>query len=308
MTTERNEVDSTYEIVKKHIAPAPITLTPTTGPGAVLVPAPEGVKLHDYQPVLDARLPAPRRTKGESSHETLASFDAHVLRFKNAETSVFVEGSDVGAKLVAVYNYDGPDAPAWRDHRAVCRLPLSDEWKAWQGAAAKKGLSQTDFAAFIEERIGDLAELAQVPGDVRQSLETIAGMLGVDYATRARVRQLAYGLQISAEVTVAEICRSENGEGRILFDEKHVTSDKSGAPIAVPGAFLIAVPVFAKDSKRYAVPVRLSYKRQGPAIVWSIALYGADDVRKLATDELLARIAVEAGVSVYAGSPEPAAQ
>jgi uncharacterized protein YfdQ (DUF2303 family) len=66
---------------------------------------------------------------------------------------------------VAIYNYNGgADKPRFGDHRSVFDCTLSDEWKTW---AARNGstLSQHEFAAFIEDNIGDIQAKPDLPGD-----------------------------------------------------------------------------------------------------------------------------------------------
>ena len=99
----------------------------------------------------------------------------------------------------------------------------------------------------------------------------------------------------------AETRKLATGETKILYDEK--LSGEKGAPLDVPGAFVVGVPVF-DGGDPYALPVRLRLRVASGKIAWTFALLGADDVVRDAVKGAVEKVRVVTGLTVFEGTPE----
>lgn len=273
--------------------------------GEVVV-VPKGMTVQDLRPLIDARLEAPRRTKGTARHTTLASFIDAVNRFKNTAlvgegvemwSAVFATDDMAAPKLLCVVDYHGPYQPRFGEHLIEYAFPLSDEWRAWQAAFASKGMSQAEFAALLEDRITDVIEV----GAVGERGQKMAESLGLSLAGSASVLALSRGISIKAETRVNSITNLSTGEGKILFEEKH--GDEGGGAVRVPGGFVIGIPV-VRGGPLFQVFVRIRYRLSGGAIVWSFTPHRLDAVFRAAFEEACGEVREKTGVPLFYGTPE----
>lgn len=268
-----------------------------------LLALPKGMVLHDLRPFLDARLEAPRRTRGHAKHTTLASFIDAVNRFKVCDgelrmgTAVFAVDDMSAPRLLCVVDYHGHDDPHFGEHLIEYSFPLSDEWRAWQGAFAIKGMSQAEFAALLEDRITDVIEV----GAVGERGQKMAESLGLSLAGSASVLALSRGISIKAETRVNSITNLSTGEGKILFEEKH--GDEGGGAVKVPGGFVVGIPV-VRGGPLFQVFVRIRYRLSGGAVVWSFTPHRLDAVFRAAFEEACAEVREKTGVPLFYGTPE----
>lgn len=265
--------------------------------GFVLIPA--GMKPFNAKALLDEYRTAPDRREGTAHLTTIESFIAHTKRFADVDSVIFADPSQSSPSLVSVLDYHraGADAaPRFGKHRAKYAFPLSDEWQAWT-AANDRGMDQAAFAAFIEDRIADLAD----PAGALPSAVEAGKLLGVQFATPARVMELSRGLQVNVESKVGASVNLSTGEGSITFQEAN--TDATGAPLLIPGAFLVQLPVFRGDPV-YQIAVRLRYRVQGGKITWRCVLYRTDRVFTSAFEFACNRVAKETALPVLRGTPE----
>lgn len=270
--------------------------------GEVVV-VPKGMTVQDLRPLIDARLEAPRRTKGTARHTTLASFIDAVNRFKVCDgetrlgTAVFAADDMAAPKLLCVVDYHGHSDPRFGEHLIEYAFPLSDEWRAWQAAFASKGMSQAEFAALLEDRITDVIEV----GAVGERGQKMAESLGLSLAGSASVLALSRGISIKAETRVNSITNLSTGEGKILFEEKH--GDEGGGAVKVPGGFVVGIPV-VRGGPLFQVFVRIRYRLAGGAIVWSFTPHRLDAVFRAAFEEACGEVREKTGVPLFHGTPE----
>lgn len=71
---------------------------------------------------------------------------------------------------------------------------------------------------------------------------------------------------------------------------------------------LRGVAVFRGDAAKSVIPVRLRYRIANGRVAWSLLPHRAEDVLRLAVNDMVVRIAEATHLPVYAGVPEPAAQ
>lgn len=175
--------DRTGELLKAAIGVAEDHLRPNiasfedplSGTRALAIISQQGLYPLDRERIFAPFAAKPDRRKGVSHHTRLPSFIAHVNRFKTGDSAVFAKDDMTAPKITAVLDYHEPvnitdedgnsildtaADPAFCVHRTVYDFPLSPEWKTWM-ASNGKAMTQTDFAAFLEDQIGDI-DLAEV--------------------------------------------------------------------------------------------------------------------------------------------------
>jgi hypothetical protein len=203
--------------------------------------------------------------------------------------------------MLAIYDYNHEDGEArFGEHRAAYAFPLSEEWKAWT-AKNETPMSQVEFAAFLENRIADVSEfIPEKTGEVARAFFQKIG-IDVGVAAPARLLQLSRDFSVHADEKVRTAVNLNTGETVVHYEAAHV--DEQGAPVKVPGAFLLALPVF-KSGAPYEVAARLRYRKDGPSIKWSYQLYRTDLIFDHAFAEAFTAASDKTGLPLFQGSPE----
>jgi hypothetical protein len=248
---------------------------------------------------------APVRRKGTATLNSLDSFIAHAIRFKDADSLIFADDRREAPSLTSVLDYHraGSDAsPRFGQHRGHFAFPLSDEWKAWSKMDAKP-MPMREFAAFIEDRVIDVLHLIpeedELPEDLQKFVSACGGTEGI--ATPQRLVELSRGLQVNEDSVVKEAIRLTSGEGQVLFQSEH--RDATGAPLRIPSLFLLALPVFRNDGL-YRLAARLRYRKTAEGIVFWYDLWRADRVFDHAFTLACERARIETGLPLLLGKPE----
>lgn len=280
-------------------------IKPTNGAATVAL-IPTGMKVENLGPIVEATRMAPIRRKGTAKLASIASFIDHANRFKDADSIVYAEPDQLAEKpkprLLSVLDYHragGEGDPRWGVHRGLYEFPLSEEWRAWM-AADGKTLEQAHFAEFIEDRIGDVLPSPDAV-DPADNLARIMREFQTTFATPAKLMELSRGLKINEVSQVANVVNLSSGEGQISWTSEH--QDAQGQPMKVPGAFLIAIPVFFAGPA-YRIPVRLRYRKAGQKIVWTLLLYRPEITFRHAFDEAVELVAEQTKLPVLHGTPE----
>lgn len=276
----------------------PVLLKPT-GNGAMEIAGLDGIVAQwRGQPV---------RRKGVANLVDLASFIAHVVRFKDGNSALFA--NPVGPTITGMLDYHeaGDGKPRFGEHRAAYAFPVSREWKAWTAKNGEK-MAQGDFAAFIEDRIQDVGDppMDDTGGAVKPSADdekllAVARRVGARYGGPQRLLELSRGLAIKADVQASSAVTLQSGEGQVEFVEAH--TDKTGARLSVPGLFVIQIPVF-DAGPLYRLPVRLRYRLSAGRIVWFYELWHHDRAKDDAFREQCETAAKETDLPLFYGSPE----
>ncbi|HEY2512756.1 MAG TPA: DUF2303 family protein [Polyangiaceae bacterium] len=295
------------DVVRRHIEPRTIEVSDGERKCQVLLlPKSDNdgnvcITPHAVKPFLDLYATAPERREGKAVLTELDSFIAHVERFKDEDSVIFAHRDPKAPHLLAVLDYHekGSDgAPRYGKHRSVYHFPISDEWAAW---SAKNGqwMGQADFAEFLENRIADVA-------DPLEALETTKGVIEAmrcQAASPATLIDLARSMTVRVNSVVANAQNLASGESQIRYETSH--QDASGAPLNVPGAFIICMPVF-RSGAAYQIGARLRYRlaKQEAKIVWSFDLYRMAETFDHAFKEACERAATETELPLLFGSPE----
>jgi uncharacterized protein YfdQ (DUF2303 family) len=169
VTNVETEVGAAFEagreqIQKFDVAEHVVFIVRPSGDGETTI---EQHDLEQYQP-------HPRRIAGGHTVRDVSSFVRYLSRHKTSATVAYAKP---GGEIVGVLDDHGPaeshdeddsGVPGWRKHTVALKREETRGWAAWR-AVDDKWQSQTEFAEFLEERIGeitrpagaDLFELAQ---------------------------------------------------------------------------------------------------------------------------------------------------
>jgi len=295
----RTENDATLDAAKRLLAVETVVLRDArNGVPREVLSVPDGRKVHSVKALLDEYLTAPERRKGTARFTDLDSFIAHTNRFRDTDSAIFADDSKGAPALLSVLDYhrataDG--APRFGEHRGAYAFPLSDEWTAWT-AQNGKPMSQVDFARFLEDRLVDVAD----PSTASGSAADWAKCVGAAFASPSKLLELSRGLAVRVNAAVRGQHDIGSGATQVMFATEH--TDINGAPIDVPGAFLLAIPVF-KRGDLYPVPVRLRY-RVKESVTWHYELARVDAVFEHAFGEACALVAEKTSLPVLRGNPE----
>jgi uncharacterized protein YfdQ (DUF2303 family) len=267
----------------------------------LLLPSEDGgYARHLAKELLKEHMPAPDRRKGQANLTDLASFIAHVVRFKDEDSAIFADRSATSPALLAVLDYhrQGADgAPRFGQHRARYAFPLSDEWTAWKGSNGKP-FGQEEFARFIEDKLASVAD----PAIAGEGAKVFADLLSCGFASASKLLELSRGLTVHVGRRIVNHANLSTGEATLSFAEEH--ADTAGKPIKVPGAFLLALPVF-RGGAHYQVAARLRYRVKGSEVVWSYELYRAEAIFDHAIGEACEIAQKATGLPLFLGTPEP---
>ncbi len=312
------EADAVANIVRAHIRPEILKIAGQEGQTEteilILPDANGGLRPHSVKNFLDEYRDKPERRKGVANLTDLDSLIAHVNRFKDPDSALFVLDKPDNAAIHAVLDYHPAGAssdPRFGAHRARYDFPLSEEWKIWSGVNAKS-MDLATFAEFLEDRILDvmtppdfLTDPANAPDKPKtesdQRLIDLVGKIGGKVCGPGRLMELAKGLRVHDQQTVKQAVNLSSGEGQIRFESEH--RDADGKPINVPNLFLIAIPVFDKGAL-YRIPVRLRYRLSGGRIEWTLLMHRPDMAWTHALTEACDRAAAETDLPLFYGQPE----
>ncbi len=241
----------------------------------------------------------PERKYGTATVQTLASLIALTNRHKTGNSAIFADMNWRKPSLLTVIDYheDKPGGIAqFGQHRIHYPFPLSEEWKKWVEMDGKP-MEQGDFAAFLEDRVAELAS----PTDSEVAI--YERDFATKVATPAQVVELSRGLQVFVGTNVKATRILQTGEGQIAWEETHMDGD--GKPLKVPGIFMLSIsPFFQGDKMR--IPVRLRYRPAGQKVIWFYQIYRPDQA---VTDHVRAALldaVSQTGLPAYEGTPEMA--
>lgn len=280
--------------------PRTIEIERGDGDRAQILTTGSDITVHDLRPFLDKYLPRPERRKGTAVLADLPSLVAHTKRFASEHSAIFCDATV--PKIVAVLDYHekgAHGAPAWGQHRAVYQFPLSEEWKKWTGRNGKP-MGQGEFAQFIEDRITDISDPSQAP-TAAQSFAPLLELLGTTFASPSKLLELSRGLAVRESARVKSAVNLATGEGTVHY-ETTLTGD-DGAALRVPGAFLLAIPIF-RNGAGYRLAARLRFRAKEGAVSWWYELHGVDAQFDKAIAEACKLVGDETGLPLYMGQPE----
>jgi uncharacterized protein YfdQ (DUF2303 family) len=277
------------------------------GKTAQVLMVPKGMEALSAKKFLDELLDAPKRREGTAVLGNLESFIAHTIRFKDDGSTIFAQRREDAPSLTSILDYHPAGSSngnaRFGKHRGTWKLPTSEAWEAWRRVDGK-GMSQLEFAEFLEKRVLDLVE-APASGEANPSqlAAELLSRLGGEFAGPSRLIEVARGLKLSESSEVVQAQNLATGEMQVVYRTEHKGQTVNGEAITVPSMFLIGVPVFDGGAP-YRMPVRLRYRKVQGSIVWTIERYRPDLIFFAAFDEATERAAQETGLPIFIGTPE----
>lgn len=264
----------------------------------------------------DAYEDGPSFRTGTARMGTLDSFIAHVNRFGDGDSAIFVNDNSASPALTAVLDYHRADSLSSEEgedrihgeyrngkHRTSFAFPLSEEWQFWLSHNGPgNAMDMLTFSNFIEDRIGDIALVEDgIPDGVERFVELNggAGMI----ASYGQLHDLAHGLQVSEGHHAEQKVNHQNGAGKISFTTVVENTKVNGVEVVVPSMFFIAIPVFHKGAF-YRIAARLRYRVNGGKVVFWYDLWRSDRSFDHAIAEAAMRVDAETEAQVFFGSPE----
>lgn len=218
------------------------------------------------------------RIAGNPAFLDAGSFADYVNRFKTADTLIFADVSESGAKFRAALDYHAPApklTPRRREHSAHFETLETPEWKTWMGNDREQ-MDQVAFATYLE----DNAALFQEPSG-------------------AHLLELVQTLHGKSDVRFTSAVRLQNGGNRLLFDEdvslKGASSNTVGGAMELPREILAGICPF-QGSDRYGVRARLKYRIEGRKLALWYETIGVHKIIRDSILELTQKIAEKTGI------------
>lgn len=302
---EKFETTALATFIEEHLEPTTIDVKAPDGATAQVLLAPKGFVPVDVKAYVDKHRTKPERIIGTSRHTTLDSFVAHVVRFADKESSLFAVKEVSKPQLIAVYDYhptvaeeDGVAAAEARfgGHRAIYDFPLSEEWKTWTSQHGQK-MTQAQFAEFLENHIHDVADPLSALEDTKRLMESLL----CKFAAPGTLMDLSRGLSVRVESRIVQQQKLASGETSFRYDTAHM--DEQGAPLSIPGAFLVSIPVF-RGGAAYQLAARLRYRVSETKATWFFELHRALETFDHAFEQASEQAKTETELPLFYGTPE----
>jgi len=205
-----------------------------------------------------------------------ASFIAYIAHFGIPErTRIFFDGEDEAFNAILDY-HENTDDPGWCQHRALFRCRRTPEFAAWM-AKNKTGMSQVDFARFVEEHLPDIVE---PPG--------------------AQLLEVARTLEAKKEVTFSSGVRLDNGQVQFTYEEILRGSAAKGT-LEIPEQFVLGIAIH-EGGPAYRIPVRLRYRIHEQKLVFWYEVVRPHRFLQDALGEIRQRVTGETGYAVLSGA------
>lgn len=248
--------------------------------GAPLVRMPKGTALQS----LEQYLPKPLTKKAKVVLKQADSLVRYLAKHKiEGATTLYAEVDYDQSKccIKAVINDHNDDTPGWRNHTAEFSPTLTHEWLTWIGKNGKT-MTQADFAAFIEDNLGDIA--------------TIEGM-----PTAAEMLEMALNFELTSDKKFKRKVDLQAGGVHLEFVDQ--ADEASSAKIKYFQRFTLGIPVLLGSASAYPIEARLKFRHGQGGLVFWYELVRADRVYRQAIDEVLEHIGQQSGLPILYGAP-----
>lgn len=249
--------------------------------GIPFVVVPDGYKMADIEKLM----PQPFRKRGNVIVTDSAGFIFYTSKHGERDCCIIyaaIDSEKSHFSLVAVINDHGDDGPYWRDHRCTFSPKLSLEWARWAGRN-KATMSQTEFAAYLEENLPDIASVPGMP-------------------TGTEILAMALGFEANADKRLRSKINLQSGGVQFEFVEDETKDTRTR--MQVFERFTIGIPVFDGSQNAYPVEARLKYREKDGKVTFWYELIRQDRVFKAAVTDELNRIAEATGFDIISGKPE----
>lgn len=271
-TTEAAEILAAGAVIAKTYC----KLSDESSPFSIV---PDGYVVKD----LEYTLLAPTRKRSTVTVSDYDGFCRYVTRHLTQETTIYadIEYEAGTLVLVAVLNYDGLNKAGWRDHTCTLTARQSVEWKRWTGEN-KIGMNQQDFAAWLEENLGDVLSADGMP-------------------TGGDMLQMAIGFDRTSEKRLKSKINLQSGCVRFEYVDDEDKDTRTS--MEVFSRFAIAVPVFEGSTDAYRIDARLKYREISGKLSFWFELIRPDQTFRQAVQDVVATISDAVGITPINGKP-----
>jgi len=276
-------METTHDPIQTALAAGAASVQPVTAHNGIpFVAVPDGYKIHD----LETLLPVPTRKRAEVTTTDTDSFIQYVCKHGVADTTTIyadIDAPDSHFHLTGILNDHGQhdDAAQWRDHRCTFAPAQAVEWQRWLWKN-KQDFNQTDFAAWLEDNLPDIAAVDGMPS-------------GAD------ILQMALGFEANADKRLRSKINLQSGGVQFEFVEDEDKDTRTR--MQVFERFTLGLPVFDGSASAYPLQARLKYREKEGRVTFWYELIRPDRVFKTAIADELARIKEATGFPVIAGKP-----
>lgn len=249
-----------------------------TGKPFILVP--DGYKTED----LEHLMTNPIRKTAEVSVTETDSFIFYTKKHGSLDECVIYAETDYAASrcvMVALINDHGSDAPHWRDHRVTFAPRQSVEWGRWL-SSNKKGVSQNDFATWLEDNLPDVAAVPGMPSG-------------------SEILQMALAFEANSQKKFRSKTNLQSGSFSIEFIDEE--NNDTRATMKVFERFTLGIPVFEGSASAYPIEARLKYRESSGKLNFWYELIRPDRVFKTAVMDELNKIKEATGFPIIFGKP-----
>lgn len=228
---------------------------------------------------LEEYAPIPRRKRGDFSFTRASSFSAYVTKHTRAITDpIALILATEGGRFVAYLNAHTELFAGWHDHRATFQPQATPQWQAWV-AASGKWFTQAEFAEFLDDRIGDIAE--------------------PDGATLYNVTTT---LRVKSDINFQSGIKLHNGQVNLTYQEEISAGGGAQGEIPVPERLTLLLQPF-EDGAKYELAARFRFRASGGKASFHYEL--GEEIQRVTREEV-ARLGTEietaTGLSVLYGS------
>ncbi|MEI4273899.1 DUF2303 family protein [Klenkia sp. LSe6-5] len=227
----------------------------------------------------------PRYKTGKVELLTVPSLIAYVEKHQGPGTEVWVR-PDAGLFEAVLDDHgpldpdgDEPGRPGWGDHRAVCTLQQTRDWKHWLSLDGKL-LDQLQFAEHIEAGLHNVVDPAAA--DLLEIAQTLHGSRNVDWKSGARL---------------------SDGQVQLRYEER--IEGKAAGDLEIPQTFTLALAPF-EGTEPVRLVASLRWRLGDGRVQLGYRLQRPDVVLREAVDGLIDQLEGDLDLRVLLGTPRPA--
>lgn len=250
------------------------------GKGVPYIVIPSGYKEQD----LERMLPNPTRKRGKLEFTQSESLCVYAIKHGCEDESTLYADVDLEKQyftVLAVIDEHAPNHACWRDHTAKYTPRHAIEWMRWNGKNGKT-MTQSEFAAWLEDNLGDIASVEGMP-------------------TGTDMLKMALAFEAAAEKRFKQKINLQSGGLQFEFidDEDKDTRTK----MQVFEKFTLGMPVFEGSNNAYPVESRLKYRVTDGKVTFWYELIRPDRIFSTAVFDQLEDIQSKTGFALLYGKP-----
>ena len=218
----------------------------------------------------------PDRARGTYKISDVRSFNSYVDVHKvKGHTTIWVHPTS--GKIVAVFDDNAEKKTAWRDHKALLELVLTEEWKFWL-AGDGKFFDQQAFAERLQDGLPDISE-----------------------PDGADLLEIATSIQATTEANFRSAVRLDNDAIKMQYDETVDATAGEAGDLEIPRVFKLSIAPFVGEDE-VELKANLRYQVRGGNLALGYKLEQPDRVVREALDLIADALAAKFD-RVYRGEP-----